>query len=286
MARAAVAMFVLVAVTASAAAAKSGKPRTVQAHGGSTRAVLVYFPYPDDYGRPRPRLSILRHGRIRLVEVARPHPRARSGKRVIPFRLRSGIESKPLAVRDLDHDGEPEVLLDLFWGGTRCCLWTRIYRYDRLARRYVGRSHFWGNFQDNYRLRDLDHDRRPEFVSADGRIARVISSYHYASPIQIWVYRRGRLEDMTRRFPGVVASDARKWWAVYLRERQVRRGWVRQPLAAWVADQYLLGRARRADRMLAAALRRGDLRGGAFDPPARAYVMQLKRFLQQNGYAV
>jgi hypothetical protein len=273
-------------VSASSASARAVTPRTVEAHSGSTRAVLVYFPYPDDWGRPRPRLRILRSGRLSRLEVVQPHPRDRAGQRVIPFGLGNGIERKPLIVRDVDGDREPEVLLDLFWGGTRCCLWTRVYRFDPVARRFVGRTRFWGNFQDGYRLRDLDDDGRPEFMSADGRIESVSSTYAYASPIQIWAYRRGHLGDVTQRFRGLVAADARKWWAVYLRERRLRRRWVRPPLAAWVADEYLLGRSRRAERVIAIALRRGelDLPRSDLAPTSAQYVRQLRAFLRRAGY--
>jgi hypothetical protein len=31
-------------------------------------------------------------------------------------------------VRDLDGDGEPEVLVDFYWGGVHCCFYTDVYR--------------------------------------------------------------------------------------------------------------------------------------------------------------
>jgi hypothetical protein len=285
-ARAVALTFVLVAVSASLASARAVTPRTVEAHSGSTRAVLVYFPYPNDWEQPRPRLRIFRSGRQSRFDVVRPHPRDRDGQRVIPYGLRNGIARKPLIVRDLDGDREPEVLLDLWWGGNRCCLWTRVYRFDPVARRFVGRTRFWGNFQDGYRLRDLDDDGRPELLSADGRIESISSTYEYASPIQIWAYRRGQLVNVTRGFRGLVAADGRKQWAVYLRERRLRRGWVRPPLAAWVADEYLLDRSRRADRVIALALRRGELDLPRSDgaPTSAQYVRQLRAFLRRAGY--
>ena len=38
---------------------------------------------------------------------------------------------RPLTVRDLDGDGEPEVLVDLYTGGAHCCFYTVILRFDR-----------------------------------------------------------------------------------------------------------------------------------------------------------
>jgi hypothetical protein len=259
------------------------------ARRGPIRAVVVYFKYPHDYGRPRPRLTILRNGQRRFFEIVQPNPRDNLGRkgRVVPYAVHDGTESKPLWVRDLDRDGEPEVLLDLFWGGQRCCLWTRLYRFDRTESRYVPANHWWGNFQDSYRLRDLDRDRRPEFVAADGRIASISDHYYSADPIQIWSYRRDELRDVTRRFPELIARDARHWWAVYLRQRQRKRfRWVREPLSAWVADEYLRGRQTQADRALEISLRRGelDLPRAEHAVNARKHVARLKLFLRRNGY--
>jgi hypothetical protein len=215
----------------------------------------------------------------------RPHPRDRAGRtgRVVPLRP----NAKPLSVRDLDGDGEPEIVLDLFWAGSRCCLWTRIYRFDRVDRRYLVSTHFWGNFQDSYRLRDLDQDGRPEFVAADGRFATISSTYDSADPVEIWSYGRHGLHDVTRGFSRAIAADASRWWALYVTQRGRRHGWVREPLAAWVADQYLLGHRERGERVLARALHRGelDLPRSSFAPSSRVYVRRLRAFLRTAGYS-
>jgi len=259
------------------------------ASGGSTHAVLVYFKYPHDYGKSRPRLAILRHGERRFSEIVQPNLRDHAGRngRVIPYAVHGGIESKPLLVRDLDGDGEPEVLLDLFWGGQRCCLWTRVYRYDRTQSRYAPANHFWGNFQDGYRLRDLDEDGLPEFVAADGRIETISDHYYSADPIQIWSYRRSRLRDVTERFPQLIGQDARHWRAVFLRQRERKHfRWVREPLSAWVADEYLLGRSEHANHAVELSLRRGDLDVPRSESRVTAlmYVRRLRVFLRTSGY--
>ena len=87
-------------------------------------------------------------------------------------------------MRDLDGDHEPEVVLDLFWGGAHCCWWTRVYRLDRARGTYVPLNHWWGDAKARSRLRDLDHDGVPEFVAADDRFTEL--SYFSADPIQIW----------------------------------------------------------------------------------------------------
>jgi hypothetical protein len=170
----------------------------------------------------------------------------------------------------------------LLGAGAHCCSWLRVYRFDPVGDRYIPQNHWWGELKADYRLRDLDRDGRPELVAGDDRF---MFSYYSADPIQIWAYRQGRFRDVTRRFPKQVAQDARKWWGLYLEYRQKREG-VRESLAAWAADQHLLGHVKAVDRVLTEAIRRGELRRHLDGPVSQnAYVTQLKTFLRKTGYA-
>jgi hypothetical protein len=104
--------------------------RTIAVSSGETRAVLSYFRYPADYGRRGPRLTVVRDA-TRFSENIPPNPRdhvGRTGRAIVDDVAVSGDAARPLIVRDLDGDGEPEVAAMLFWGGTRCCFWSRVYR--------------------------------------------------------------------------------------------------------------------------------------------------------------
>ena len=103
------------------------------------------------------------------------------------------------------------------------------------------------------------------------------------APIQIWSYAAGRFTDVTRRFPKQIAADAAKEWRYSLeagRRYHERRGF----LAAWAADQYLLGHKARVARTLAGAAKRGELNGGEPASPA-AFIRALERLLRSTGYA-
>ena len=127
--------------------------------------------------------------------------------------------SQSLTVRDLDGDGEPEIMLVLNWSGMQCCAWSRIYHWDRARASYVVRNHFWGSYGAMPALRDLDRDGRTELVSADDRFFDAFS--HAApTPVQIWTYRAGKLRDVTRHYPWLIRRDAAAWWRVYLRDRK------------------------------------------------------------------
>jgi hypothetical protein len=193
----------------------------------------------------------------------------------------AGYGNRPsVFVRDLDGDGEPEVLLDLYWGGAHCCFWSRIYRYDVGAARYRVSLHFWGD--PSYRLRDVDGDGRPEFVTADDRFAYRFAAFAFSGmPIQIWSYRAGKFINVTRRFPKLIAKDAAKQWRSYpgLRKWHETRGYI----AAWAADEYSLGHARKVERTLTHLIQRGDLAGYPPRDP-HAFIHVLKRFLRSTGY--
>jgi len=193
----------------------------------------------------------------------------------------AGYQRDSVRVRDLDGDGEPEVLLDLYWGGAHCCFFANVYRDDGAAYRSV--SH---NFADpGYRLGDIDGDGVPEFVSADARFA-----YRYASfassvfPIQIWSYFQGRFYDQTDEYPDRIRADADRNWALY---RRALRGHDYEPrgaIAAWAADRYRLGKRARTLGTLRQLARHKRL-PGAFPTSQQAFVDRLDLFLRRSGYA-
>ena len=199
---------------------------------------------------------------------------------------RRPASEQPLRVRDLDGDREPEVLLDLYSGGAHCCTYTLLYRYDSKRKAYRPLSRSWGNV--SYSLRDLDRDGRQELVSADDRFAYAFTAYAYSvDPIQVWSYRAGRLADVTRSFPATVRRDAERLWRSYLKAREEPGADLRGLLAAYLADNVLLGEGARAWERLQEALRRGELAppgGAGVGPAGKAYLKALRAFLVKTGY--
>ncbi|HEU0303487.1 MAG TPA: hypothetical protein VFR32_02795 [Gaiellaceae bacterium] len=215
--------------------------------------------------------------RVRLT-IKRDGTTWRSG-----FLGKSYFIAPKVRVRDLDADGEPEVWVDRYTGGAHCCLESRFFRWLPRRRAYARTFHGWADV--GYRLRNVDRQGAVELVSADARFAYVFTSFaDSAFPIRIWEFDRGRLRDVTRRFPARVEADAQAHWRDYLRRR--RSGDVRGVLAAWLADQYLLGREDAGWEALTTALRRGDLEGpNGIWPTGRRYLRELRAFLVKTGYA-
>jgi hypothetical protein len=178
------------------------------------------------------------------------------------------LGGSPLRVVDLDGDGAPEVLLDAFTGGAHCCQLTQILRMGTGGE--VRQERNWAD--PGYRLRDLDADGRPEFVTADAAFGYEFAAFAFSlSPVRVLDWRAGRFANRTRAFPGTVRADL-----ISLRRalRSLRRKHLptRGAIAAITADLYSLGRAADARAYLAGA------------PGGRAFHARVLRFLHRYGY--
>jgi len=257
---------------------RCGAPRLTR-RSGAMRATLTYrrldtFDGADWFTDGR--IVISRHGRRLLQETL---PRAPQGERGYPV----FGDTDRFRVVDLDGDGEPEVDVRLNWNGTHCCSWERVYRYDRARRTYIGVTQFWGNNEP--RLEDLDKDGTPEFRYWDDRFSHDFCGYAGSlRPIRIWSYDAGRFHNVTRRYPRLIARDARKLWRLYLEQRGRKGGCVQGILPAWAADQYLLGRGEIVWPTLERARRQGYLAPTAGAPGGPAYISAVRRLLRSFGY--
>ena len=188
-----------------------------------------------------------------------------------------------LHVADLDADGEPEILFDVYSGGAHCCTTTRFYTYRAPTNSYKrAPSFYWGN--GGYDVADLDGDGRIELSGHDDAFAGAFSSYAASGyPPKIIRYAAGvggapsTLRDVTRRFPGVIRAGASRLLKVIRKQKRTPGVYETQGLlAGYVADQYLL----RQGSVGKAELRRARRRGLT----APGFQTRLLRFLRTYGY--
>ncbi|MGB3614876.1 MAG: hypothetical protein WBA10_13870 [Elainellaceae cyanobacterium] len=178
-------------------------------------------------------------------------------------------------VRDLDQDGEPEVVIDFYSGGAHCCWFTQVYRYDGDQVQYSMAEQYWGN-GGSAPLEDLEGDGQPEFVSRDDRFAYQFASYaDSAYPPQIWRYDGSEgFVDVTRQYPDRVYDEAYGLWQRYEQIRAEGRE-TKGALAAYLATKYLLDQAEDGWQRVQTAYQGGD---------RPQFLADLSTFLQQTGY--
>jgi hypothetical protein len=240
-----------VGVLGAASPALANDAGSVTHSAGSTSATIEWD--AADFGISNPRLYVVRAGvryDLTIVDVCE------EGCIVVPDDGGDPATSM-VKVADLDADGEPEVLVDTFSGGAHCCVTARLLTWNGTG--YTPKDISYGDV--GYTLKDADGDGRPELVGYDPRFSAAFTAFAASAfPPQVLQVTAGTTVDVTRAFPGVIRADAK----LRLRDlrKAKRRDDVRGVLAAYVADQYLLGkgkvgtaeidRQRRAGRVSAA----------------------------------
>ena len=245
------------------------EPKTQVVEFGNVRAELSYRFDAEESRFKDVRLRILREKQELLKQ---PLPLETEYDRPLvaePYGVKEALQ-----IKDLDGDGELEILVDAYTGGAHCCSYSLIYRYQSAENRYSHLQHFWGNV--GYRFKDFNNDGIPEFDSADDRFAYQFASYAgSAFPLQIWQYRQGQMLDITRDYPQLVFRNAYRLWQDYLERRKLDYGEEKAPLAAYLATKYLLGQEQDGWQRVRRIYQKRD---------RKKYFIELKRFLRQTGY--
>lgn len=271
----------MIAALALAAAFATAPMQSETATHGNVRATVTYVAL-HGYDMYNVHVSIERRGVSAFTARVAPLSTRRPWNQPVGVWRKDGVKSAhTIAVVDLDRSGEPAVLLDFWTGGPHCCLWTRIYRRTSTGV-YTSTTHVWGNWP--YHLASL-RARRTEFVGADNRFAYAFTDFAGSSaPVQIWDDRNGRLVDTTRTYPAAIARDADQQWKWYTAAER-KAGEVRGYLAAWVADESLLGRSNTAFRWLEAHRSKFvDRTDEEHSGSAANFIRALRAFLVRYGY--
>jgi hypothetical protein len=248
--------------------------KTLSASAGGTAATLTYRHVTSATGMPYSgmRVSITRHG-ARLFD--QPVDALLCHTECWPA-LSTG--TPVLSVREIEHDASPDVILNLYSGGAHCCYVTQIYRYDPGSQTYAIVQQDFGD--PGSKLETLGG--QAVFRSADDRFAYEFAAFAFSGlPIQIWSFSSGRFVDVTRHYPKLIAADAAQWWKAF--GANEKQGYGLGVLAAWAADEDLLGRSATVASKLAALNAAGELRGTPWH--GSAFIAALQRFLARNGYA-
>jgi hypothetical protein len=244
------------------------------AASGSVSAVLSWG--AGDIGPAHAKLSIARNG-------------AAAFDREIAKVVCDGCQLDPagggdLRVADLDGDGEAEVIVTSYTGGQHCCTLMGVYGLIESSGTYSELVQDWQS--SGFTLADLDHDGGLEISSRDIRFEDLFSS-HFGSfpPPAVFEYQRPgelapELVDATTRFPALIkrnAAEAKRQFSHLHRGDDDAGGFV----AAYVADQFLLGHGSTGLRELDRQISRGIL---GKPKAAKAYRSRLLKLLHRYGY--
>lgn len=261
-------------LTSTLAVAPAATAATQTARSGNVTATFTFKgKYPTYTGEV---LTIAQNG---TAVYHRPVISRLCGKRCAPGSS-SGKQASVHAV-DLEHSGRPDVVLDLFSAGAHCCSIEQVFAYDPSTKTYAKTERNFGDPGD--RIVDLKHDRRYEFLTADDAFAGAFTSYAASGlPIQILSFSHRHFVNVTRSYPRLIATDAAVWLRLFKRHYHDGLGVI----AAWAADEELLGHSGRVNRYLAAQLKAGHLKSplSPEEPGGRKFVAKLQRFLRAHGY--
>lgn len=180
----------------------------------------------------------------------------------------------------LETGGAPDLVLELYSGGANCCFVDQVFSPDPSTGTYVKTEH---NFASAGALvKRLAPDHRFAFVSADDSFKyEFTDGADSGEPIQIWHFAPGSFIDVTRQHPGLIRDDASFWLRLFNHHLSNGVGLI----AAWAADQELLGHDRLVQSTLRTEAARGQLRDGTSGiASGRRFISALNRFLSRQRY--
>ncbi len=188
-------------------------------------------------------------------------------------------------VLDLEHDGQPDVVLDLYSGGAHCCSIEQVFSFDPGAMTYVKTQHDFGD--PGEQIVDLGHNARYEFLTADDSFAYEFTDFAASGlPIKILTFSGRQFSNVTRHYPKLIARDAARWMKAFKSMAKQHYSDSVGVAAAWAADEELLGHAKLVNAFLANQLQAGHLNSALSlgEPSGAKFVTKLRRFLRTHGY--
>jgi hypothetical protein len=178
-----------------------------------------------------------------------------------------------------------DVVLSLYSGGAHCCTIEQVY-VPRSGSKHYREVEF--DFGDpGVRLMSIGVDGSDDFLSANDAFAYKFTDYAASGmPIEILAFYGDAFHNVTREYPDLIARDADQWSRAFRADAKSHYSDTVGVVAAWVADEDMLGKSRTAQRFLQREAAEGHLNSalGSFEPHGEHYVTVLEAFLHRQGY--
>jgi hypothetical protein len=191
-----------------------------------------------------------------------------------------GRHTSSVRVLDIESDGQPDVILELYTGGASCCLVDQVFSFDPGVMTYIKSEHDF--LTAGASIAKLGGSWR--FVSADGHfLCAFTDCADSGEPIQIWKFGgRRQFFDVTRNYPGLISRDAAKWMRLFKHHVANGVGLI----APWAADEELLGHNALVQSTLKGLAAKGELRAGRLSgqPTGQRFIAALNKLLRKLGY--
>lgn len=246
------------------------KTTTQTAHSGNVTATFTFTGSPPNIKHQR--LTIVRGGQ----ELYNQAVTARlCGTQCGPGAF--GARASSVRVVDIEGNGEPDVVLELFSGGASCCFIDQVFSYDPGTMTYPKTEQ---DFVYGAVLTKISGLWR--FKSADGGfLCAFTDCADSGEPLQIFGFSAGRFHNLTRHYPKLIRSDAARWLRAFKHHLSNGVGLI----APWAADEELLGKNKQVQSTLSSEAAKGDLRdGGDGVASGKKFVKKLNALLRKLGY--
>jgi hypothetical protein len=185
-------------------------------------------------------------------------------------------------VVDLEGTGDPDVVLDLYSGGAHCCTVEQVFSFDPATTTYVKTEQVFGD--PDAKIVDLGHHGHFEFLTADDSFAYEFTDFAASGlPIEILTFANRHFTDVTRSYPKLIAKDAALWLRAFKAQAKQHYPDSVGVIAAWAADEDLLGHTKLVKRFLHQQAVAGHL-NAPFAAGGTKFVAKLQKFLRQRGY--
>ena len=154
------------------------------------------------------------------------------------------IGIKNILIKDMDRDGESEIVWNIDQRGASCCTFTVVMYYDAQIDMYVPTEGIVNKYSYAGRIVDLNEDGMPEIVTRNtgwGSAVTACGALDGIAPILIFNYDHHKIVESTSLYTEVVLQDAQKWVNFFETHESNVDAQVFS-LAAYVGDMEIIGR--------------------------------------------